>query len=269
MMNFWQSLIYGLIQGITEFLPISSSAHLALLPKFLNFDDPGAIFDLALHVGTALSILIYFRLEVSHIFQDCRRIILKKGIQLNGREIFSLHLVIATFVTVFIALLIKDFALMYGRSSVIIGWNFIIFGVLMALADWFCPSKPAPVMEEKNYWRAMLIGFSQVVALFPGVSRSGATLTMGRAIGLSRVEATRFSFLLSLPLILGGVLLEYRFIAQEKTVFSFSSVVIGISVSFVVSYLVIHYFLKFVSQMGLWPFALYRLLFGAFILWAY
>jgi undecaprenyl-diphosphatase len=268
-MSFWQSLFYGIIQGITEFLPISSSAHLALLPKFLNFQDPGAIFDLALHVGTALSILIYFRNEVKAIFHDLLTIINKRGSNLLPREYFSLHLILATLVTVMAALLIKDFALAFGRNTVLIGWNFIVFGILMAVADWFCPSRPELEMEKRNYTRAVFIGFSQVISLFPGVSRSGATLTMGRALGLSRVESTKFSFLLSLPLILGGIILEYRGLVGDDVVFSLMSVFIGVASSFIVSILVIHYFLKFVGRMGLWPFSLYRIAFGIFILWAY
>lgn len=268
-MSWWQSLIYGLVQGITEFLPVSSSAHLALLPHFLQFQDPGTIFDLSLHVGTALSIMLYFRSEVAAVLRDTCTIIQKRGKGLCSREYFSLHLILATVVTVLLALLIKNFALTYGRNSVLIGWNFIIFGLLMAFLDWFCPSSDVAMMEKKNFRRAALIGLSQAIALFPGVSRSGATLTMGRAIGLSRIEATRFSFLLSLPLILGGMLLEHKALLQDQAAFHLSSVFIGVISSFICSLLVIHYFLKFVSQIGLWPFAIYRVLFGVFILWVY
>lgn len=268
-MNWLESLLYGFVQGLTEFLPISSSAHLALLPKFLGFQDPGVFFDLSMHLGTALSIGVYFRREVGRLLKDFLSIIRKKGQGLNGQELFSFNFFLATVVTVVLALVIKDYAVTYGRFVDVIAWNFIIFGVVMALADRFCPSLPDGVMERSQILKAILIGLSQVVALFPGVSRSGATLTMARLTGLSRHEGTRFSFLLSLPLILGGMGLETWSHWGEELHFDLAKAMVGMGVSFLVSYLTIHYFLKWVSQMGLLPFALYRVAFGLFLFWAY
>jgi undecaprenyl-diphosphatase len=268
-MSLLESIIYGIVQGLTEFLPISSSAHLALLPRFLNFEDPGVIFDLSLHVGTALSIMLYFRKEVFNVLGDLYMLFKKRGRDASASELFSLNLVLATLMTVALALMIKDVAISYGRHLNLIAFNFIFFGILMAFADKFMGMLPEGAMEKLQVKRSLLIGAAQVISLFPGVSRSGATLTMARFCGLSRTEGTRFSFLLSLPLILGGMVLEYRTLLEENAPFDLSSVVMGSVVSFVVSLLAIHYFLKWVGKMGLWPFALYRVAFGIFLLTVY
>ncbi len=264
-MSLLESILYGITQGITEFLPISSSAHLALLPKFLKFQDPGAFFDLSLHLGTALAILLYFRREVRAVGVDLWKMILSKRVS-TPSEAFSLNLIVATITTVLFAFALKGPALEYGRSVVFIGANFIVFGILMLLADTFGPSLPEGLMQKIQKKRSFFIGLAQVLALFPGVSRSGATLTMGRMMGLNRSESTRFSFLLSLPLIIGGIILEHRRFLSEDTPFEFSSVVTGCVVSFVVGLAVIHYFLKWIPKMGLWPFAVYRVCFGVWLL---
>lgn len=265
-MSLVESILYGVLQGITEFLPISSSAHLALMPRFFSFEDPGVIFDLALHVGTALSIIIYFRREVFSVFTDLWSLYKKKGQDKSPSELFSLNLVIATLITVILAFLIKDTAMAYGRSVELISFNFIFFGILMAVGDYWGKRLPDGLMNTLQTKRSLAIGVAQVVSLFPGVSRSGATLTMARFMGLSRVEGTRFSFLLSLPLILGGMVLEYRQLIDDETSFSMISVVVGTLVSFFVSLLVIHYFLRWVGKIGLLPFSIYRVGFGVALL---
>jgi undecaprenyl-diphosphatase len=260
-----ESILYGITQGITEFLPISSSAHLALLPKFLHFQDPGAFFDLSLHLGTALAIMLYFRLEVKAVCVDALKMVISRRVS-SASEAFSLNLLIATITTVILAFALKGPALEYGRSVVFIGANFIIFGIFMVLADILGPSLPVGLMQTIQKRRSFFIGLAQALALFPGVSRSGATLTMGRVMGLSRIEATRFSFLLSLPLIIGGIILEHRRFLSDEAPFELSSLLIGCIVSFLVGLTVIHYFLKWIPKMGLWPFAVYRICFGIWLL---
>lgn len=264
-MTLLESILYGITQGITEFLPISSSAHLALLPKFLNFKDPGAFFDLSLHLGTALAIMLYFRTEVKAVCVDSLSILKARSIKTTSQA-FSFNLIIATITTVIFALALKGPALEYGRSVIFIGVNFIVFGLLMLLADTLGATLPLGLMEKVQKKRAFFIGLGQVLALFPGVSRSGATLTMGRIMGLNRTESTRFSFLLSLPLIIGGIILEHRRFLSDDAPFELSSLITGCVVSFVIGLAVIHYFLKWIPKMGLWPFALYRVCFGIWLL---
>ncbi|OUR97822.1 hypothetical protein A9Q84_06380 [Halobacteriovorax marinus] len=264
-MNYFTSSIYGLIQGLTEFLPVSSSGHLALLPKLLTIQDPGLAFDLAMHVGTALAIICYFHKEVITIIKEALFLVIKRE-ALSAKRLNALYMVIATFTTGVVALSIKGFAETNGRSSNLIAINLIVFGLIMWIADAKFKQSSFEVMNTKGQWKkAFLIGFFQSFALFPGVSRSGITLTISRFLGLSREEASKFSFLLSLPLILGGALLKLPELMKGSEAFDVGSCLFGILVSFIVGIITIHFFLKFIKRIGLVPFAIYRVLLGVTI----
>ena len=247
------AVIYGIIQGLTEFLPISSSGHLALLPKILNKEDPGIIFDLAMHVGTGLAVALYF-------FKDLKKmgLALLKPKDNQQTFSFSVNMVIATLSSIVLIFLIKDFAKEHGRQMSWISFNLAVFGVLMVVIDAKAMNIENSYMSKKIQWlKSILVGFSQAIAVFPGVSRSGSTLTMARALGLSRLESTRFSFLLSLPIIFGGFVYKLKDV-QGQDAFQIDMLVLGIVISFVVGLLAIHFFLKYVSQFGLKYFGAYR-----------
>lgn len=256
-----ETLLYGLLQGATEFLPVSSSGHLALLPKLLEFQDPGVLFDLAMHLGTAAAIILYFRQEVKRLLVSTYHLACKRKIQTSS-DAFCANMILATFVTGVLALLLKEFAFSYGRNANLIAFNLVAFGLLMAYADKFSKAFDNNVMDRFSPFRSILIGLFQVIAIFPGVSRSGSTLTISRFLKLSRHEASRFSFLLSLPLIMAGSLLEFSHLDYSQLNFDWSDLIFGVLVSFLVGVVTIHYFLKWISQVGLWPFALYRLIAG-------
>lgn len=256
-MSWFEIFFYGVIQGMTEFLPVSSSGHLALIPSITAINDPGTLFDLSLHVGTAFSILFYFKKDVISIIFSFLKVLKNFKIQ-STQESFAFNMFISTIVTVVAALLIKDFAISYGRVVSLIAFNLAFFGIVMALADHFSPVLEEGVMNRPRAGKAFLIGFFQVLALFPGVSRSGITLTVARLSGLSRVEASRFSFLLSLPLILGGMVYQTSSMEMVSLTFTLEEVLWGIGLSFVIGLLTIHYFLRFISRVGLLPFAIYR-----------
>ncbi len=262
-MDWSSATIYGILQGLTEFLPVSSSGHLALLPHVLSIKDPGVVFDLAMHVGTAFSIIIYFFKDIKELLRAL--IALIKG-RPEAKSYYALNMVVATIVTFILVLLLKGLAKEFGRTPQMIAFNLALFGLLMFLTDVFFKDHDRPQMNEWQKGKVIFIGLFQALAIFPGVSRSGSTLTISRALGLGREEATRFSFLLSLPIILAGFLYKLPVLIEGGEPFSLSMCFMGIGVSFVVGLVTIHYFLKFIKRMGLWLFSLYRLILAGLIL---
>ena len=191
---------------------------------------------------------------------------LAKTRKFNSDGFYLQNFTIATIASVVCILIIKDFALTYGRSSVFIGINLIVFGLLMYLSD-RTKSEEINLNNQRDLKRSLLIGIAQSLAIFPGVSRSGITLTASRFSRLSRIEASKFSFLLSLPIILASVAYKApKIFSGEAIQVDLSVILIGTLVSFVVGFLSIHFFLKVIAQMGLWLFTIYRVVLGLIIL---
>ena len=251
-MDFESAIIYGIIQGVTEFLPVSSSGHLALLPLVLKIADPGVFFDLSMHMGTALAVFVYFFRDIVLLFK---------------RRDHLFNLMITTFCTLLLALIVEKYA-SHGRNPTMIAANLLVFGLFMWWAD-AKGGKPLSgfskaMTNNKQLRRSVIIGVFQVLALFPGVSRSGVTMGVSRMVGLSRKEAARYSFLLSLPLILIGFFYKLPD-ASTREDFFIADCLTGASVAFVTGILSIHFFLKFIQRMGLWIFALYRIVLAGLI----
>ena len=247
-MHFLEILCYGLIQGLTEFFPVSSSGHLALLPHLLDIADPGLLFDLSMHTGTALAVVIYFRKD----FWDLLR---------TPFSPYMINLMVATLTTFGVVLVIKNISYEYGRNPDFIALNLIGFGILLFVADKFsCGDKSLSLKSS------ILIGLLQALAIFPGVSRSGSTLMMGRFMGLSRMNAARFSFFLSVPIIVGGIFFKLPQFYEESRAFELSSCLSGILISFIVGMSAIHFFLKIFVKVGMGFFCLYRIILAVFIL---
>ncbi|MGB0452532.1 MAG: undecaprenyl-diphosphate phosphatase [Bacteriovoracaceae bacterium] len=260
------AVFYGLIQGMTEFLPVSSSGHLALFPKFMNFKDPGVAFDLAMHVGTAFSIMFYFKKDIVDLFQGL--ISRSKEPELLASKAFAVNLIIATICSVLVVLLIKDYAEFYGRSSKFIAFNLIFFGVLLYISDRFSKQDEAfskEIVTKNKPIFSILMGFFQAIAVFPGVSRSGITITMARFSGVSREAGARYSFLLSLPLIFGGFI--YKLLSEgEDFQFDTNYLFIGLFSSFFSGLIAIHFFLKIFKKIGVFWFSIYRIALGLLVL---
>lgn len=261
-MNELWAVVYGIIQGLTEFLPISSSGHLALLPTLANFKDPGLVFDLAMHLGTALAVMLYFYKEVLRIITNSIYLFMP-GKEADG---FTKNFLLATLATGVFAIVLKDFAEANGRQSYLIAINLGLFGVFLYLADKWGASQENVMESFSNWKKALVIGLLQVIAIFPGVSRSGITITGGRILGLSKEESSSFSFLLSLPLIMAGALLKGIEMKKEAVAFDFSMCLIGIIVSFVVGFLTIHFFLKLLKKIQFFYFMVYRVVLAVAIL---
>lgn len=269
-MNGTIAFIYGAIQGLSEFLPVSSSGHLAILPYLMSFQDPGVLFDLCLHLGTAAAVVLYFRQRIFELLKVCGPALLDFK-QQDPSRVFLRNFILATGVSVFFILLLKPFS-EFGRNPWVVMVNQAVFGLLLWRADVVQRRKTAPsgdfFSQQHRWWHAAIIGAAQALAIFPGVSRSGITLTAAFMMGLDRTQASSFSFLLSLPIIIAGVLVEIPEIVHAIQVqqFDLSVLLIGVVVSFLVGLLTIHVFLKLITRIQLAWFTGYRLLLAAMLL---
>ena len=257
-MSYFESFVLALIQGLTEFLPISSSAHLILPSAVLGWEDQGLAFDVAVHVGTLAAVVIYFRKEVVTLLSAWLGSIVKK--EHNKESKLAWLIILATIPACIFGLLMKDFIELYLRSAWVIATTTIIFGLLLWWVD-----KTAK-FEQDEYqatWKQTLfVGFAQAMALIPGTSRSGATITAALYLGFTREAAARFSFLMSIPIIaLAGSYLGMKLATSSESIhMGFLSV--GVITSFISAYFCIHFFLKLISKMGMTPFVIYRLMLG-------
>lgn len=257
-----QILILALVQGVTEFLPVSSSAHLILVPKLFGWVDQGLVFDVAVHFGTLLAVLAYFKTEILQMIKDfsCRLL----GQASTPYSNLAWQLIIATIPVCLIGWLFHDLIEQWGRSPLIIGIFTIIFALFLGFNDRLStPNKPLTEMTWKN---ALKIGAYQTLALIPGVSRSGITLTAGLGLGFARDQASRFSFLLSIPVILAAVGLEGITLFKSPASIDYLPLLWGMSISALCAYACIHVFLKLVNHLGMLPFVVYRLILGSILL---
>lgn len=258
------ALFYGLIQGVSEFLPISSSGHLALIPFFMELKDPGVLFDLFMHLGTAIAVILYFWKEILDLLKQMKCFIFRDK---SANTSFFQNFVVSTICTFVLILILKKYAFEYGRTPLLIGINFIAFGVLMYLSD-RRSGKDVDLIQVTKIKVAALIGLSQALAIFPGVSRSGVTLTMARTLQMSRLQASRYSFLLSLPIILGSIAFKLPEIFSGEVIpVPVETMIAGVIFSFVFGLLTIHFFLKLIANLGLAYFAIYRCLVGTILIY--
>lgn len=261
MMDFAQIAWLAILQGFTEFLPISSSAHLILVPPLVGWKDQGFAYDVAVHVGTLTAVMFYFRHEVALMLVDWSKSCLGKGSTVNSNLAWGV--ILGTIPVGIAGLLFKDAIEIYLRSPLIIAATTILFGLLLWAADW---SGKFSRTENKMNWKDFLIiGLFQAMALIPGTSRSGATITAGMLLGLTREAAARFSFLLSMPVIaLSGILVTKDLIESPLRI-DWLALTLGAIISCLCAFLCIHYFLKFISTVGMLPFVIYRIILGVFL----
>jgi len=255
-MTIIQSIIFGAIQGIGEFLPISSTAHLVLLPYFTGWKDPGLSFDIALHVGTLIAVLSFFWKDWLNIFTSAISSIKKEGIKGLKNELL-LFLFIGTIPGVIFGLLFEEKAATVFRSPILIAIALIFAGALLYWMD--KKNKGTKELKDVTLTDSLLIGLSQALAIIPGVSRSGITITTGLFRKFNRANAARFSFLLSTPIIIGSALLKVPELVSAGVNISLLA---GILSSAIFGYLAIKYLLKFLEKFGYEIFFWYRLFLG-------
>ncbi|MDQ7015230.1 MAG: undecaprenyl-diphosphate phosphatase [Gammaproteobacteria bacterium] len=261
-MDLLQIVTLALMQGLTEFLPVSSSAHLILTPVFFGWEDQGLAFDVAVHVGTLLAVVFYFRTELKLMSRDWLGSVTGKGATPDSRLAWAVLL--GTIPVGIIGLLCKDFIEGSLRSPLVIAVAMIFFGALLWWADSVAKQKRDEY--ELNWKDVLFIGLSQAMALIPGTSRSGATMTAALLMGLTREAAARFSFLLSIPVILLAGGLKTLDLIESNISVDWFALGLGIVLSALSAYLCIHLFLKWIQRMGLFPFVLYRFVLGAILL---
>ena len=261
-MTLFHIIFLALVQGLTEFLPISSSAHLILPSALLNFPDQGLAFDVAVHVGTLLAVVWYFRKDIRNLIVAWLAWVFSGSRSNEGR--LAWLIILATIPAGLAGLAFEGLIEHYLRSILVIAMTTIVFGVLLGVADRYSSlSKP---LESLNWKSALLIGLAQALALIPGTSRSGVTLTAGLALGLDRVSAARFSFLLSIPIIvLSGAFEGVGLLGMESV--PWGSIALGVGVSAITAYLCIRVFLALINRIGMMPFVWYRLALGGVLLW--
>jgi len=269
-MSTLEIIILALLQGLTEFLPISSSAHLILPSQILGWQDQGIAFDVAVHVGTLLAVVLYFRKEVGAMavaWFGTVGVGPAKGSQsFDGK--LAWWILFATIPAGLFGLLGKDFIEEHLRSALVIAATTLLFGFLLGFADVKAGNRAThKPMEKLGIKGAMLIGLAQAVALIPGTSRSGITMTIGLMLGLSRDNAARFSFLLSIPAIaMAGSYLTLKLVLSTEAVDWFA-MGLGSLLAFISAYACIHYFLILLEKLGMMPFVIYRLILGVGLLW--
>ncbi|MDY6979651.1 MAG: undecaprenyl-diphosphate phosphatase [Pseudomonadota bacterium] len=259
-----QIIILAILQGLTEFLPISSSAHLILVPQLSDWPDQGLAFDVAVHVGTLAAVVWYFRLEVIAMARDWGSSCARR--QQTGESRLAWAVILGSIPLALFGLLLHDLVESTWRSPLVIAWATIGFGLLLWLAD----AIGRRVRDEHRLgWKDVLvIGLAQAVALVPGTSRSGITMTAGLLMGLTRTAAARFSFLLSIPAILmAGTYKTLKLIEQGSV--EWLPLVLGAVISALTAYLCIHWFLKLLDRIGMLPFVIYRLVLGAGLLYVF
>jgi undecaprenyl-diphosphatase len=254
-MDFFQAIFLGIVQGITEFLPISSSAHLILTPAFFDWTDQGVGFDLSVHVGTLLAVVLYFRNDVFSIARDGLVSVARQ--KMIGQGAMAWYLVIGTIPAGLAGLALLDMINNELRAIEIIFATTLIFGLLLGVADWI--PKRQRTLDQITWKDALLVGIAQAVAIIPGTSRSGITITAGLFLGMTREAASRFSFLLAIPitaLAAGVKLLE---VAMSGVAVDWSGFLIGGVTSFIMAITAIHFFLKWLNKVGMWPYVIYRI----------
>jgi undecaprenyl-diphosphatase len=258
-----QIIVLAVIQGLTEFLPVSSSAHLILGSKVFGWPDQGLVFDVATHLGTLLAVFAYFRRDLLEILQAW----IRPAVTTEGRRhrVMGVYLALASIPALFVGLLAHDAVELYLRDVRVIAWTTIGFGLLLWVVDARCSR--LLTLDSLTLRGALLIGAAQALALIPGVSRSGVTITAGRFLGLTAEAAARFSFLLAIPIIgAAGSYGALRVMNGDANIDWFQFV-LALLFSALAGWVCIAAFLALLKRLGLVPFVVYRLALGLALLW--
>ena len=270
-------VVLALLQGITEFLPVSSSAHLIFPSQLLGWEDQGLAFDVAVHVGTLLAVIFYYMSDLVQISTHTIESVIKRRQTPLSR--IGWYIIIATIPAGFAGLLLEGYVSTVARNIHIIAYTTIGFGILLGIASYLnrkinwrtivnIQGQRADSLRHMTLNQAIIIGFAQALALIPGTSRSGITLTAGLFLGLRPEAAARFSFLLSIPIILASGSLEgYKLITDQTLGANPIEMLIGGIIAFVTAIIVINLFMKFISKSGMAVFVIYRILLGSALLY--
>ena len=264
-----EAIFLGIVQGLTEFLPVSSSAHIRILGEFLpSAQDPGATFTAIMQIGTEIAVLIYFRADIARLISASLKWIIRRG-ELVGSEKndarLSALILLGSLPIFFLGYFGQEYIRENFRSLYLIAATLIVFGLLLGVIDHYGKRvKNLDALEAKD---GVGYGIAQSLALIPGVSRSGATIAMGRALGYKRDAALRYSFLLAIPAVLGSGTFElFNSLSRPLNAFSPGETFVATLTAFVIGYLVISWLMKYVQTKSFMPFVIYRVLLGTLLL---
>ena len=266
-----EALVLGLVQGLTEFLPISSSAHIRIVGEFMNkAQDPGARFTAITQIGTELAVLIFFRHDIKAIVVSWfKQVVMRAelGTEGKGQARMGWLIIVGSIPIVVLGYFGRDIITNDLRSLWLIATVMIVFGIILGIADKYGKSERS--LSQLNTKHGLLYGAAQALALVPGVSRSGATIAMGRFLGYSREAALRYSFLLAIPAVFGSGFYQLKDAFSSDAapnVFSIPETLAATAVAFVIGYIVIAWLLKFVATKSFLPFIIYRVILGSTLL---
>ena len=264
-----EAIFLGIIQGLTEFLPVSSSAHIRIFGEFLpSAADPGATFTAIMQIGTEIAVLIYFRADIARLISASLRWLIRRG-ELVGSERsdarLSALILLGSLPIFFLGYFGQEYIRQNFRSLYLIAATLMIFGLLLGVMDHY--GKKMKDLDALGARDGIAYGIAQSLALIPGVSRSGATIAMGRALGYKREAALRYSFLLAIPAVLGSGAFElFNSLSKPLNSFSLGETFVATLTAFTVGYLVISWLMKYVQTKSFMPFVIYRLLLGTLLL---
>ncbi|MAV88888.1 MAG: undecaprenyl-diphosphate phosphatase [Rhodospirillaceae bacterium] len=265
-MTISQLILLSFIQGVTEFLPISSSGHLIILPKLAGFEDQGLVMDVAVHLGTLLAVIIYFWRDIYRLLFSAVNVFLNTNSQsrFNSDFLLLIKLLISSLPVIFMGLIFSKYFIINFRTLEIIGWTTLIFGVLLFFSDKL--NMTILRINHISFSGAIFIGLMQAVALIPGTSRSGITMTAARFLGVERQDAARFSMLLAIPAILGAASLKSYEVYISGKNFMMIEAVILVVLSFVFALFAITFLMAWLRRANFTPFVIYRVVLGSLLI---
>ncbi|MCL3837211.1 undecaprenyl-diphosphate phosphatase [Aeromicrobium duanguangcaii] len=263
-MDLLRSVILGIVQGLTEFLPISSSAHLAIVPQLLGWEDPGAAYTAVVQIGTELAVILYFWRDIWTIGSGWVRGVFSAEARQAPEWRMGWFIIIGSLPIVVLGIALEDAIDREFRNLWFIASMLIGMGLVLGLAERL--GRKAKPIDDLNARDAILLGLAQACALVPGVSRSGATISMGLFLGYDRRAATRYAFLLAIPAVVGAGVYKLKDIPGGENAYGTVPTIVGTVVAFVVGLAVIHWLLQYVSKNSYAPFVIYRVVLGAVVL---
>ena len=262
-MGVFEAIILGIVQGATEFLPVSSTGHLILMRSFLEVSDSHALaFDAVLHLATAAAVIVYFRRDIISLLQTLLRMMGRLTVDAKNQTLLT-ALIVGTIPAVVLGLLLESYMESVFRNPILVAVVLVLGSVFFMVAEFlYKGGRQKKTIETHTGFK---IGLFQSLALIPGMSRSGATIAGGMMLGLSRVEAARFAFLLAVPVILGAGAKKMLELATADTAIAWMPIAIGAATAFLVGLAAIHFMLAFVRNHTLWPFIWYRIILAGIV----
>jgi undecaprenyl-diphosphatase len=262
-MSWLEAVLLGVLQGLTEFLPISSSAHLAIFPQLLGAEDPGASFTAVTQIGTELAVLLFFRKDIWRIASAWSRSLVRAEVRGTFDARMGWYIIVGTLPIGVAGILLEETIQTKFRSLTLIAVNLIVFGVILGVADRL--GRHQREIQDLNFRHAVIYGFGQMLALIPGVSRSGSTISVGLLLGYTREAATRYAFLLAIPAVLAAGIFQIPDISANAEP-GLPKTLVASVVAFAVGYAAIGWLLRYLRTGSYLPFVIYRIALGTLVL---